>query len=99
MRLENEWVRKVHTYGRGDSFGEIALLKNKARSATVICTKDTKFATLSRKTYLKILGNQQKKELKEIVKFFRNFRIFQHIKSSSIEKMRYQMVRKEFKRG
>ena len=35
----------------GSSFGEIALIQNSARSATVKCLEDSYFATLTSKAY------------------------------------------------
>ena len=40
----------------GGSFGELALLKNSGRQATVTCTKPTSFATLARKDFRMTVG-------------------------------------------
>jgi CRP-like cAMP-binding protein len=48
----------------GDSFGERALIKHEARAATVYCSQNCIFATLSRYDYIKIIGQAKKKELK-----------------------------------
>ena len=40
----------------GYSFGELALLKNEGRAATIVCEKDCIFATLDRKEYNRIIG-------------------------------------------
>jgi CRP-like cAMP-binding protein len=39
----------------GKSFGEIALIKNKPRQATIQCIEDCHFATMSQSDYEKIL--------------------------------------------
>ena len=49
-------LQKVLTMDKGDSFGERALIKNEDRSATIICSQDCAFATLSRIDYNWILG-------------------------------------------
>lgn len=40
----------------GDYFGEMALLTNKPRAATVTCTSDCTFLTLDRKTFVRVMG-------------------------------------------
>eukprot|EP00301_Raphidiophrys_heterophryoidea_P010245 c15319_g1_i1.p1 GENE.c15319_g1_i1~~c15319_g1_i1.p1 ORF type:complete len:378 (+),score=91.08 c15319_g1_i1:86-1219(+) len=40
----------------GDYFGEIALLTNKPRAATVTCSGDCSFLVLERKTFVRVMG-------------------------------------------
>ena len=40
----------------GCSFGELALLKNEGRAATIQCVNKTSFATLHRKDYVWTIG-------------------------------------------
>lgn len=40
----------------GDYFGEIALLTNQGRAATVRCTSDCTLLTLDRKTFIRVMG-------------------------------------------
>ena len=70
------WFKTVQKLPAGASFGERALLKNEDRAATIVCSKDTTFATLHRRDYNAIIGAAQKKELKEKVDFLRGFRMF-----------------------
>ena len=41
----------------GNSFGELALLNDKPRSATSVCKEECHFAILGKKHYNSILGN------------------------------------------
>lgn len=50
------WFKTVQTMKGGESFGERALLKHEARAATIYCSSDCIFATLSRIDYNKIIG-------------------------------------------
>jgi CRP-like cAMP-binding protein len=47
---------EVKVDGPGGSFGELALINNKPRAATIKCISDANFAVLSRQDYAKVLG-------------------------------------------
>ena len=47
-------------YKSGQSFGELALMNNKPRAATIICLETWYFATLDREGYKRILGKAHK---------------------------------------
>ena len=47
-------------YQSGQSFGELALMNNKPRAATIICVETWYFATLDRDGYKRILGKAHK---------------------------------------
>ena len=49
--------RPVTLYGKGDYFGELALLEDKPRAATVLSTTDAKVATLGKDGFQRLLGN------------------------------------------
>ena len=48
--------RVVHRYKKGDYFGELALLDDKPRAASVAATEDVKVATLGKEGFLRLLG-------------------------------------------
>jgi len=50
-------LNRVKILTQGMSFGELALLDNKPRSATIICEEDCHFAVLEKKAFLEILSN------------------------------------------
>lgn len=83
----------------GCSFGELALLKNDGRAATIQCATQTRFATLHRKDYIWTIGQEEKRKLKEVVTFFRGFRIFANLRANVIEKVVKYMEKMDFKRG
>ena len=65
FKLVNPDYKKIITVSRfkevarlsdGCSFGELALLKNEGRAATIQCSKFTSFATLHRKDYVWTIG-------------------------------------------
>lgn len=70
-------LTEVLTLNSGDSFGELALLKNQPRAASILCADDVYLATLDKKDYLKILGEYASKKLEEMVKFLSNLPAFE----------------------
>lgn len=56
MIEDMEKVKKVASAGIGQSFGELALLYNQNRQASVICEKITDFAIMEKKHYQSILS-------------------------------------------
>lgn len=91
--------KEVARLSDGCSFGELALLRNDTRAATIQCSENTRFATLHRKSYNWTLGQEEKRKLKEVVTFFRGFRIFANLRSNVIEKVVMYMKKVNFKRG
>jgi len=81
------WFKTVQTLRTGASFGERALIKNEDRAATIVCSKNSCFATLHRKDYNAIIGASQKRELKEKVEILKNFRIFSQLRTNVLEKI------------
>lgn len=83
----------------GASFGELALLKDGPRAASIVTSTDCKFAILNKKDYLWTIGQEEKRRLKKIVEFFRKFRLFQPLRGHIIEKVFQNMKLVHFIRG
>ena len=97
--MQLSWFKTVQKLGNGASFGERALIKNEERAATIVCSKNTSFATLHRRDYDNTIGAAQKKEMKEKVELLRSFRMFSQLRTNVIEKIQYYMKTKNFLRG
>ena len=69
-------LEEVCRLGVGGSFGELALLRDQPRSATVQCTKNTHFAILGKSDYLRILGHLSIKKLDSLTSFFMSLPTF-----------------------
>lgn len=53
----------------GKSFGELALIKNKPRAATIKCTEECHIASMSKADYEKVLARIEQKTLDKILEF------------------------------
>lgn len=49
-------MTEINELHAGDKFGELALIDNKPRKATIVCKDDCDFATLDRESYKDLLG-------------------------------------------
>jgi CRP-like cAMP-binding protein len=50
-------MREVKVIQAGEAFGELALIKNMPRAASIICKQDCHFGVLDKSHYKKILSN------------------------------------------
>ncbi|KAI8979968.1 camp-dependent protein kinase regulatory subunit [Pilobolus umbonatus] len=56
LKSENGVVQQVNRLGRGSYFGELALLNDSPRAATVVASGRLKCATLGKKAFTRLLG-------------------------------------------
>lgn len=49
-------LREVRVMKAGESFGELSLIKNMPRAATIVCKEDCSFAVLEKSYYKQILS-------------------------------------------
>ena len=66
----------VHNYSKGDYFGELALLDDKPRAATIVATSDVKVATLRKEGFKRLLGPMEER-MREMDPSKRQSRIIQ----------------------
>ena len=59
---EYQWMVDVSKLRTGASFGELALINNESRKATITCVTDCNFAVLEKSDYNKVLRKIQLKE-------------------------------------
>lgn len=64
LEKQGEESRKVHSYGSGDAFGELALMYNAPRAATCVASEDCKLWTLDRNSFrvIVVAAAMQKRE-------------------------------------
>lgn len=63
--------QEVKQVGKGESFGELALINNKPRAATAKCKTDTILASLDKESYSKVMAKIQQKKLNEKIDFLK----------------------------
>jgi CRP-like cAMP-binding protein len=73
----------------GDSFGELALISNKPRAATIYAREDCHFAVLSRTDYLRILSKIQDIQLTERVELLQRHPAFTTWSRSALQRLSY----------
>jgi CRP-like cAMP-binding protein len=64
-----QWFVQVTNLIDGSSFGELALIHNQPRKATIKCIKDCIFGIFSQDQYLKIFEDIEKQEQIKKIRF------------------------------
>ena len=88
-------VAQLHS---GMSFGELALLKDQPRSATILCNTDCHFAVLGKGDYMKIIGKAEMRILDRIIDFLGEIPFFAKWGKKKLGKLTYYLDKKKFKR-
>eukprot|EP00347_Sterkiella_histriomuscorum_P002457 403368072 len=61
----------------GQSFGELALIQNKPRSATILCLTDCYLATLNKQSFNQAISKGMQKALSDNIEFLKSIPFFQ----------------------
>jgi len=91
--------KKVGKAGKGNSFGELALLYTCPRAATVTAYKDATLFRVDQNTFRYILQNQTKKSLQEKLDLLRGIEFFSQLSNYDLEKLSKVMVPVVFSPG
>ncbi|CDW72769.1 UNKNOWN [Stylonychia lemnae] len=83
----------------GKSFGEIALIKNKPRAATIKCNTDCHLAVMSKSDYQKVLQRIEQKSLNKIVDFLHQIPFLHSWTRTSLSKLQYSFEQRIYKRN
>lgn len=87
-------LKEVAELKEGMSFGELALMENQPRSATVYCkTQNVYFAVLNKKDFEKTYSKTQKILTKHKMDLMKHFGIFSHFGFRILKKLRYFPLR------
>ena len=83
----------------GSAFGELALLNNQPRAATIRAHTDLTLAVLQKDDYDRILKSAQDMQMREKVKFLRTFPLFRDWTQVALSKLTYFFLEMTYKRG
>eukprot|EP00347_Sterkiella_histriomuscorum_P008621 403344394 len=92
--MDEFWLRyiEISQLQTGQSFGDLALIEQKPRMASIRCLTETHFAVLSKKDFNKVLGVIEKKKYNEKVQFLRSLPFFSQLTKTSLGKLTYQFT-------
>jgi cAMP-dependent protein kinase regulator len=77
----------LKTYGPGEAFGELALLYNAPRAATIIAKDDCLLWSLDRETFNHIVKDASMKKREKYEKFLKSVEIFKSIDAYEINQI------------
>ena len=83
----------------GSAFGELALISDKPRSASIQARERSSFLVLTKNDFKKILGVISENKLSLIVKFLQKIQYFQGWSKSSLTKIAYYLESLKFKKN
>ena len=83
----------------GRSFGELSLISNKARAATIRCEEPTHFATLDKATYEKVFAKLEEISLNEKIDLLKTVEVFQNWSRTGLSKITYYLKERQYQRN
>jgi CRP-like cAMP-binding protein len=90
---------EINRLGAGACFGELSLLTDAKRAATIQCIEPTVIAILSKNDYKTTLASLQEKQINSKVYFLQNLKPFQRWSKLSLMKLSYFFTEKTIRRG
>lgn len=94
-----EWFVNVLDLHEGQAFGELALLNDQPRAATVKTTRDSTFAILDKKDFQKILGRIENRLIEQKARFFMDMPFLKHWTKTQIHRLIRSFESKSFVRN
>lgn len=97
--LEKDFYNVVAVLGAGASFGELSLLKNQPRAASIQCEEPCSLAVLSVADYNDLIGSIEEKRLTEKTSFMSALPLFRGWTKAYLEKTSYYFFERLFRRN
>lgn len=82
----------------GMSFGELALIKDQARAASILCNTNCHFAVLCKEDYMNIIGKIQARKLDDFIEFLHNIPMLKNWTKKNLEVLTYHFKTVSYKR-
>lgn len=92
-------LKMVSIVEKGASFGELALINNKPRAATIQASAPVIWAVLTRKSYETIIKPIEERILNEKIGFLKSFPFLQHLSKQTLSKLTYTVEEFKYNRG
>jgi CRP-like cAMP-binding protein len=83
---ESKNMVEVNKLKDGDSFGQLALISNKPRNASIITIENTHFAVINKKDYMRVLAMIHVRKINEKIAFLWSIPIFSKLTKTSLTK-------------
>ena len=90
---------EVSELGPGCSFGELALIQDCTRSASILCKTATVLAVLTKHSFNSVLKEEQAKRLNEKITFIQNIPAFRSWSRLDLSKLTYYLKERGYKWG
>lgn len=91
--------REVNSLEVGDSFGELSLLTNKMRAATILAKTDLTLTKLTKEDFSRVLQRIELESLEIKIGFLRSIAVFKNWTRESLQKLTYFLKPCKFKQG
>ena len=99
LTVEQFYGPSVKLLGKGDSFGELALLKGEPRNATVITLEPTDLIVLGKNDYEKTMKVHVAEQLKKKIAALQEIPLLKGLNKIELTKMTYYLQEKTFAAG
>lgn len=86
--------REIAILQANATFGELALIENKARAASIQCAEDCFFAVLNKDDYNKVFKKIEKKRMNEKIAFLKSIPYFSKWTNMALSKFTYYFTSK-----
>ncbi|KAL4459906.1 hypothetical protein ABPG74_003432 [Tetrahymena malaccensis] len=103
--IEGDFVQ-VSTLKAGSSFGELALINDRPRLATIVCSQNCKFAVIDKENFQRILKEQEEIKLIKALNLYSSIPLFENFSTYLLKqvhwssfKVKYKMNEKVFAQG
>jgi cAMP-dependent protein kinase regulator len=102
--MNDEWLevtfphlKKLKNIGVGDGFGEISLLTNTTRTATVICNEVTQMLAINKSTFVNLSKMFVIDDLDKKLTFFKSFSLLNGLPPNELLSLMYATEKKIYK--
>ena len=96
LESESDYI-VYNVFYDGDSFGELALINNSPRSATVVWVTDWIFATMDKNDYWKTLSRIESRNINKVIDFFKSLPYFSNFSRTALTKIRFNFRKVKYK--